>query len=176
MATTSLKTNLRQLYIKYPQLENDLEMCRDAIIEQALKEQHGRNRKSKTLKNVMLIAGRYITYITDKKELKVIQDRISDHFNYHKKNGFKYEKWYKKLPVIFKDSNISTSNNNLQAVFNLDEKGLPNSMSVQPITPLDETYTITIKKDSSGEVVFNLNSISQTVTMTSLSMITKAIS
>lgn len=170
----SLTTNLRTLYLKYPQLENDYKMYRDAVIQQALKEQYQRNSKSGTLCKILDISSGYFPYISDRGELKVIQDRISDYFNYNKLSHPQYEKWHKKLPVLFK--NAQKVNHNLQAVFNLDSSGVPDSVSVRPVDPVDETYTIVVSKDSTGDVVFNLNNISQSIAMTSLSMITKAIS
>lgn len=174
MATTSLKTNLRTLYLKYPQLENDYKMYRDAVIQQALKEQYKRNNKSGTLCKILDISSRFFPYIADKDELKVIQDRISDYFNYNKLSHPQYEKWHKKLPVLFKDA--QKVNRNLQAVFNLDSDGIPDTISVKQAEPEDETYTIIVRKDATGDIIFNLDNISQSIAMTSLSMITKAMS
>ena len=53
----------------------------------------------------------------------------------------------------------------------MDDIAIPSAISVPQG---DETYTIIVKKDSTDSTIFALNNISQSITMTSLSMITKA--
>lgn len=174
MAKSTLKTNLTKLYQKYNNLQSDFKLYRQAIIQQALQAQYKRNNESKTLCKILEISYKFFPYITDKEEMRVIQDRISDHFQNNKLKDPIYEKWYAKLPNLFRGAN--RTNRNLQAIFNLDSDGIPDSMSVQHVEPTDDTYTITVRKDSTGDIVFSLGNISQSITMTSLSEITKAMS
>jgi hypothetical protein len=173
MTTKSKKPNLTTMFARYPRLSSDYKLYKSTIIEKALEGQYARNSESKTLCKVLEISRDYFPYVTEKAELKCLQDRISDSFNNNKSHP-QYQKWHKKLPVLFAGYETVTPGK-LQAVFNLDDNGMPSSMSVQSSEPTIDTYTIIIKKDSSGDMVFNMNNISQAITMTSLSNITKAL-
>ena len=151
-------------------------MYRHAIVEKALQNQYQRNRNSAQLRKVYEVCADYFPYIKDKEEIKVLQDRVSDYFNINKSIFF--DKWNKKLKFLFADVEQKTANK-LTAVFNLDDYGIPDSFSVQPAEsaePATETYTITVRKDSTGDVVFSMNNIDKSITMTSISEITKALS
>lgn len=174
---TSLKTNLKELFQKYPQLPSDYKLYTQTVIQKALQAQYNRNRGSRTLNKILEIVPKFFPYLTsDKEAQKVIADRISDQFNRHKYTDPSYEKWYNKLPVLFPSEKIKKSQNYLQAVFNLDDNGIPDSMSVREAEPAEDTYTIVVKKDFCGSIVFSLDNVSKSITMTSLSEITKAMS
>jgi len=174
MTTTKLaKVNLSTLYQLYPNLETDYNLYKQTIINKALEGQYRRNNDSKTLCKILEHSKPFFPYITDRHHLTCLQDRISDHFCRNKAQP-EYEKWHKKLPKIFQGYQMKTASK-LQALFNLDDDGVPESISVQPVEEKNQTYTITVLKDSTGDVVFNFNNISQSITMASLSTITKAI-
>jgi len=174
---TSLKTNLKELFQKYPSLTSDYKMYTQTVIQKALLAQYERNRGSRNLTKVLEFVTVFFPYLTaDKDGQKVVADRISDQFNRHKYTDPSYEKWYKKLPMLFDAAKVKKTQNYLQAVFNLDDNGMPESMSVREKEDVEDTFTVIVKKDSCGTVVFALDNISKGIAMTSLSEITKAMS
>lgn len=162
-------TSLTKLVAKYPSLSNDYNMYYGAIINEALKYLYERNTESKTLTKVKEIAQKYFTYIPieEDEDWNGIQKNISRRFTKNK-NKPEYQKWFTKLPALFEGC-VSTSR--LTEFFDIDDIAVPTAVSMPHG---DETYTIVVKKDSNDSVIFALNNISQSVTMTSLSMLTKA--
>jgi hypothetical protein len=162
-------TSLTNLFAKYPSLSNDYNLYYGAIVKEALQYLYERNPTSQTLTKVKEIAQKYFSYIPleEDNDWNGIQKNISRRFT-KSKNKPEYQKWITKLPALFEGC-VSTAR--LTEFFDMEDIAIPSAVSVPQG---DETYTIIVKKDSTDSTIFALNNISQSITMTSLSMITKA--
>ena len=165
MAKSNL-TKVKQKYSKIRTLFNvgnrkKKNKVYDAIIERALQSQSQRNPTSKTLCKILDICKEVFPYITDHDDLKAIQDSISDYFNRLKYNSYQYESYYLLLPDLFENAKKR------------EVKSMTSASDVIPKTSIEETYTIVIKKDSSNDVIFNLNNISYASIMNSIAAITQ---
>jgi hypothetical protein len=170
------KINYTYLKNKFPNLKTDFEYNWRNIIKKCLTQQYWRNANSTRLTKVKEACRHTFGYITDEKELDIIQDRISDKFItciYESD----WDHWRNKLPNLFsarESKNLQNTNiimNSLENHVKLDENDVHNTMSSIPVSK-QKTYTIRVYENGSDEdAIFNSKSIPVEVAMATISQI-----